>query len=206
MKHTVTFSTLLTLFRIAIVPFVVLSIITHRWNLALYLFVVGSITDMFDGAFARLFDESTFLGACLDPVADKALVLATYISLSMCGLPSYVVPNWLITFLVSKELVLLVGAYYFGIVQRTVAVRSVFWGKLAMAVQITALCWILLVLFGGQDARSIFVILNTIVLYTSLIALGAYVWEVVGGTSTLAWFTNWLSPLKKKLHFFISWL
>lgn len=75
-EKRITVSTALTLARIALVPFIVTAMIGDRWGLACALFIIAAITDALDGALARWRNEQTFLGASLDPLADKFLIVA----------------------------------------------------------------------------------------------------------------------------------
>src|SRR5437763_16644620 len=77
----------LTLFRIFLVPFMVVVLLTKYSNyLGLGIFFVAAITDYFDGYFARKYNKMTRLGALLDPIADKLLMSAAFISLVELGL------------------------------------------------------------------------------------------------------------------------
>src|ERR1041385_6791105 len=77
----------LTLFRIFLVPFLVVVLLTKYSNrLGLTIFLVAAITDFFDGYFARRMKKITRLGALLDPIADKLLMSAAFISLVELGL------------------------------------------------------------------------------------------------------------------------
>lgn len=72
----------LTLFRILFLPFIVILIIGENFTFALFLFVIGAITDFLDGYIARRYRSKTSLGMLLDPVADKLLTSSTLISLA----------------------------------------------------------------------------------------------------------------------------
>src|SRR5216684_7490617 len=74
----------LTLFRIFLVPFLVVVLLTKFSGseyVGLGIFLVAAITDFFDGFFARRYNQMTRLGALLDPIADKLLMSAAFISL-----------------------------------------------------------------------------------------------------------------------------
>jgi cardiolipin synthase len=70
---------ILTLSRIAIIPFVILAMLGGLNHLALVLFVIAGITDFFDGYLARKFKTESKWGAMLDPIADKLLVAAVLV-------------------------------------------------------------------------------------------------------------------------------
>jgi cardiolipin synthase (CMP-forming) len=96
---------LLTVLRFCLVPIVVVAIIGKQWTLAFVLFVIAGVTDAIDGFVARHFDMRTELGAYLDPLADKALLVSIYITLAISGH----IPVWLTVLVVSRD-ILIVGA------------------------------------------------------------------------------------------------
>jgi cardiolipin synthase (CMP-forming) len=96
---------LLTVLRFCLVPIVIVSIINREWMIALVIFVTAGVTDAIDGFVARHFDMRTELGAYLDPLADKALLVSIYITLASIG----VIPVWIAVLVVSRD-VMIVGA------------------------------------------------------------------------------------------------
>jgi cardiolipin synthase (CMP-forming) len=96
---------LLTVLRFFLVPIVIVSIIDKQWMFALVIFVIAGVTDAVDGFVARQFDMRTELGAYLDPLADKALLVSIYITLAVAG----IIPVWLAVLVVSRD-VMIVGA------------------------------------------------------------------------------------------------
>lgn len=92
----------LTLFRIFLVPFLVVVLLTkftNREYVGLAIFLVAALTDLFDGYYARKYDQITKLGILLDPIADKLLMSAAFISLVEIGLA----PAWMIVVIISRE-------------------------------------------------------------------------------------------------------
>jgi cardiolipin synthase (CMP-forming) len=96
---------LLTVLRFCLVPIVIVSIINREWGIALVIFVTAGVTDAVDGFIARHFDMRTELGAYLDPLADKALLVSIYITLAAIG----VIPVWIAVLVVSRD-IMIVGA------------------------------------------------------------------------------------------------
>lgn len=91
----------LSLFRIFLVPFLVVLIITKYSSLlAATVFGLAMLTDWLDGYIARTTDQITTLGKLLDPVADKLLVCAAFISL----VETNIVPAWVVVIIVGREL------------------------------------------------------------------------------------------------------
>lgn len=90
----------LTLFRIFLVPFLVVVLLTKYSNfLGIGIFLLAAITDFFDGYFARKFNQMTRLGALLDPIADKLLMSAAFISLVELGLAR----AWMVVIIIGRE-------------------------------------------------------------------------------------------------------
>ncbi|MEL6870101.1 MAG: CDP-alcohol phosphatidyltransferase family protein [Pseudomonadota bacterium] len=101
----------ISLLRIAMVPLVIASIATERYSLAAGLFFVAGFSDGIDGFLARRFGWHTELGAILDPIADKLLLIGTFIMLAWVG----IVPAWLAVAIIARDVVIMSGAiaYHF---------------------------------------------------------------------------------------------
>ncbi len=90
----------LTLFRIFLVPILVVVLLTKYSNgLGLAIFLVAAITDYFDGYFARRMKKITRLGTLLDPIADKLLMSAAFISVVELGLAR----AWMVVIIIGRE-------------------------------------------------------------------------------------------------------
>lgn len=92
------------------------------WLVSCLLFIIAGATDFFDGYYARLYHQETEFGKVLDPVADKILIFSTLLALYGFSKQS-LVPFWFIFLIVSKDFVLLLGAYFL-IVRKKYAVLS----------------------------------------------------------------------------------
>lgn len=87
------------------VPFVFWCLMTDRMQLALILFVVAGLSDALDGFLAKRFNWQTELGAYLDPVADKLLLLSVFIALGTLK----ALPLWLVIAVVSRDILIIVA-------------------------------------------------------------------------------------------------
>ena len=96
---------LLTLTRILMIPFFVIFIINKRFEWALVTFVIAGITDGIDGLLARITHQRTELGAYLDPIADKLLLFAAFITLAIIE----IIPSWLVVIIITRDVIILVG-------------------------------------------------------------------------------------------------
>ena len=97
---------LLTLLRLASVPFVVERILACDSRGALALFFLAAATDALDGLIARRFGQSSRLGAYLDPITDKIFLSATYLALAAAAR----VPWWLVALIFGRDLMIVCGA------------------------------------------------------------------------------------------------
>jgi len=95
----------LTLVRIVLVPLVVWLIIDHEMTAAFLLFLLAGFSDAADGYIAKRYGWRSELGAYLDPIADKALLVSIYVTLGLAGH----LPVWLVIAVVSRD-ILIVGA------------------------------------------------------------------------------------------------
>ncbi|TFG37559.1 MAG: CDP-diacylglycerol--glycerol-3-phosphate 3-phosphatidyltransferase [Syntrophobacterales bacterium] len=96
---------LLTLLRIILVPVIVILLMRGSFLFALILFVAAGITDCLDGFLARVLNQQTVLGAYLDPLADKALIATSFVTLSILG----IIPGWLVVIVISRDFIILFG-------------------------------------------------------------------------------------------------
>ncbi|MBI5451654.1 MAG: CDP-alcohol phosphatidyltransferase family protein [Gammaproteobacteria bacterium] len=97
---------LITLLRIAIVPSVCVAILQQSYGLALLLFGLAGISDALDGYIAKRFDLITRLGSILDPLADKLLLVSTFVTLAWMAL----LPTWLVAVVVGRDVLIVCGA------------------------------------------------------------------------------------------------
>ena len=98
----------LTILRIVLVPAFVLFVLYGRLGAALIVFIVAGITDALDGMIARLARQRTSIGAWLDPMADKLLLVTTFVVLTLPGIPlTNHLPTWLTVLVISRDVVII---------------------------------------------------------------------------------------------------
>lgn len=101
----------ITLMRLAALPFFLYAISINRFGIALVLFVAAGISDGIDGYLARRFEMRSALGAYLDPIADKLLLMSSYLFLAIPSFPAAVkIPVWLAFLVISRDVLLLTVA------------------------------------------------------------------------------------------------
>jgi cardiolipin synthase (CMP-forming) len=97
---------LITLGRLLCVPLAIWLVLSDDLGAAFWLFVAAGLSDAVDGFIAKRFDQRSRLGALLDPIADKALLVSMYVTLGVAGH----LPNWLVILVVFRD-VLIVGGF-----------------------------------------------------------------------------------------------
>ncbi|HEX2967427.1 MAG TPA: CDP-alcohol phosphatidyltransferase family protein [Syntrophorhabdaceae bacterium] len=141
---------LLSLVRILFTFFFILAVYHDRFDYALYLFVLQGLTDMLDGFLARVMKKKTELGAYLDPIADKTMLLAAFIMLSI----KEIIPLWFPATIILKDVAIAIGFFIlYRLVGHIKPVPSIF-GKLSTTLQIAMVVFILLTeIFPLSNAR-----------------------------------------------------
>jgi cardiolipin synthase len=99
----------LTLLRMALVPALVVLVLSRRFGWALAVFVLAGVSDLLDGLIARLGHQQTTLGTVLDPVADKLLLASSFVVLTWAPGLACAVPVWLSVVVLSRDLIILVS-------------------------------------------------------------------------------------------------
>jgi cardiolipin synthase (CMP-forming) len=106
--RNLTFANQLTILRIVLIPAFVLLVVDLRLGAALLVFMTAGATDALDGLIARRAGQRTSLGAWLDPMADKLLLITTFIVLTLPAIPlTNHLPLWLTVVVISRDVVIL---------------------------------------------------------------------------------------------------
>jgi cardiolipin synthase len=131
--HLLNLPNFLTLCRLASIP-VFLSLLSrqhYRW--ALYVFAGAAVTDSLDGTVARWFNSKTELGAVLDPLADKLMLVSAFVVMTMSG----DFPGWLLSVVIIRDIVIMCGyvliAFFTG---EPMPVRPSYIGKVSTFLQL----------------------------------------------------------------------
>jgi len=161
----------ITLARLCAVPAAVWLILQHRLDIAFWIFVGAGISDAVDGWLARVRDARSALGAILDPVADKALLVSVYVTLAAVG----VLPDWLAILVVFRDLLIIGGVMMLWVLGQPPAIRPLLVSKANTVLQI-ALAAIALLLAGfGLRAPWLLEALVWMVAASTLASGAAYV-------------------------------
>lgn len=141
-EKRITIPTFFTLVRIILTPVIIIAMMRGWWGCAFLFFVFACLTDVIDGLLARLLNEKTFLGACLDPVADKLLLICCFFTLAFVSTPLFSVPGWFVLFVVSKELIQVAGALFIYCAKGHLDVQPTLLGKTTTCIQMIFIMWL----------------------------------------------------------------
>lgn len=123
---------LITVGRIILVPIVVWAIIVGKFQLAFWLFVAAGVSDAVDGYLAKRLEAKSEVGAYLDPLADKALLMSIYVTLGIAGQ----LPLWIVIAVVSRDIMILGAVIVAWIVGKPLTIQPLVVSKLNTLAQI----------------------------------------------------------------------
>lgn len=157
----------MTLIRVLLIPLFVIFIINKLFGWALITFAVAGITDGIDGMIARITHKRTELGGYLDPIADKLLLIAAYVTLAIIE----ILPSWLAVIVVTRDVIILLGFLVFILLNYRPKIQPSLVSKMTTFFQIST---ILLVLMAGY--APVFKQLSSIAIY------GTTLFTIVSGS------------------------
>jgi cardiolipin synthase (CMP-forming) len=164
---------LITLARIILVPVVVWAIADGQLRLAFLLFLAAAISDGVDGFLAKRFGMKTELGAYLDPLADKVLIVSIYVTLGITG----VIPLWIVILVVSRDFMIVGAIILSWVVDRPVKIKPHLISKLNTGVQIGFACLVLASFGYAFDAEPLLTLVMALVAVLTLLSVGLYLAE-----------------------------
>ncbi len=123
---------LITLVRVILVPVVFWLLITDETQLAFILFIVAGVSDAIDGYLAKTFGWQTELGAYLDPLADKLLIVSIFLALGVDGK----LPLWLVVAVVSRDILIVIAVMLSWVLSNPVRIRPLVVSKANTVAQI----------------------------------------------------------------------
>lgn len=146
----------LTLLRLLLAPAVVYALVIGAFDAALWTFLAASLSDGVDGYIARRFHQRSHLGAVLDPLADKLLILGTVLALAWIAL----LPVWLAVLIAARDAIIIAGAVSYRVLLGTLELAPTWLGKASAFAQFTLVVLTLFNLAGYFEipppARSLF--------------------------------------------------
>jgi cardiolipin synthase len=138
----------LTVLRILLIPVFVTLLVYRKPGAALAVFALASVTDLLDGYIARARGGPTRLGAFLDPVADKLLLTAAFVTLTYLR----VIPFWVTAVVVSRDVMMVVGVLLIHVAGGKVTPRPSWLGKTSTVVQMATVLAAMLAFYFGVPA------------------------------------------------------
>ena len=174
-----TLPNILSLLRIAAVPFFLGAMISRQSLAALIVFAAAGLTDFLDGLAARSLGLRSALGAILDPAADKILMTAAYVA---CALPSLSKPNVLplalVILVVGRDVAIGLGALILRRLRAKMSFKPSLWGKVSTVLQIGLVALVLF--FNTLKVRpaTLLTVVVTLTLAATALSGGHYFWKV----------------------------
>lgn len=174
-RATVTLPNLITLGRFFLVPFVVYALLTGANTWALAGFMIAGVSDGVDGYIARRFDQRSELGAYLDPLADKLLLVSVFVVLGLRG----DLPLWLVVAAVSRDVIIMGAVMLSTVMGNPVEMKPLLVSKANTAAQIVLAALVLAKLALGLDFG----------LFLDVVTLGT---GLLTAASAAAYLVTWL--------------
>jgi cardiolipin synthase len=162
---------MITAARLLVVPLIVWLILENHLTTAFWLFVAAGISDGIDGALARSFRARTKLGGFLDPAADKALLMAVYVSLAVADL----VPNWLVYLIVIRDVLIVTGVGVLTLMKERLAMQPLAISKFNTFVQLAVAALVMAVNGPGFGQQAWIEPAVWLVAFTTAASLALYV-------------------------------
>jgi cardiolipin synthase len=120
-----TIPNLITAIRILLAPVFVIYLINSQFLAALIVFLACAVSDGLDGALARVFNQKSKLGAYMDPLADKLVLVAAFVALSIIG----ILPPWLAVTVIARDMMILLGILVLFLNRLDVIIKPSFLSK-----------------------------------------------------------------------------
>lgn len=182
---TVNIANLVTLIRLLLAPVVIWLLLDGQHGLAFALFVFAGVTDAIDGMIAKRFNQVTELGAYLDPIADKALLVSIFVTLGIMQ----ELPVWLVLLAVSRDALIVGGVLLSYTLGTPLIMNPLPVSKLNTVVQIALVAAVLAhISFPAFQPELAGVALSYMVWFTAATTLAS------GGAYILTWFRTMNAP------------
>src|ERR1700726_4814842 len=179
--HGLSIPNLITLGRILLVPVVVWGITSGEMRIAFLLFLAAGISDAIDGFLAKRFHMTSELGAYLDPLADKALIVSIYISLGIAG----ALPIFLVILVVSRDIMIVSAFMLSWLIGKPMPVRPLAVSKANTLAQILLATLVLAERGFGFDADLASELMMALVAILTLLSIAFYLAEWVRHMNSL---------------------
>lgn len=164
---------IITLFRIAMAPVLILLLKDEGYLAGLLVFVFAGLSDGLDGFIAKRFDCQTHLGAVLDPLADKLLLISSYVMLTVL----HQIPFWLLLTVAFRDLLIIGGYLVYVSLHGPVQMHPSYLSKFNTVMQISLVVVILAGRAFSVTLHPYTAVLIYIVFVTTVASGGHYLWQ-----------------------------
>ena len=172
---------IITLGRILLVPVIVWAIASNQMVIAFAIFIVAGVSDAVDGFLAKRFNMASELGALLDPLADKALLVSIYIALGTWD----VVPRWIVILVVSRDIMIVAAVIVSWLVGKPIPMKPLMVSKLNTVAQVAFAALVLGSLgFDFNPTPYNYILMGFVTVFT-LVSVSLYLVEWVRHMSTV---------------------
>ena len=172
---------IITLGRILLVPVIVWAIASNQMAIAFAIIIIAGVSDAVDGFLAKRFNMASELGALLDPLADKALLVSIYIALGTWG----AVPRWIVILVVSRDIMIVAAVIVSWLVGKPIPMKPLMVSKLNTVAQVAFAALVLGSLgFGFNPAPYDLILMGFVTVFT-LVSVSFYLVEWVRHMSTI---------------------
>ena len=182
MNFTRSVPNVVTGLRLIAVPFVVVLLLSDSLTAAFWIIVVAGISDGLDGYLAKRLDAVTRLGTYLDPLADKALLIAVFVCLAILDL----LPGWLVCLLILRDMLIVGGVLLSRVTALSIMIEPTMISKLNTFLQIFLGMWVLGQAVFGADVHYIAGSLILLVALTTLASGTLYLFRWTAGYGVTA--------------------
>jgi len=172
---------IITLIRILLVPVIVWAIASGQMKIAFGIFVIAGVSDAVDGFLAKRFNMASELGALLDPLADKALLVSIYVALGIWG----AFPRWIVILVVSRDIMIVGAVIISWLFDKPIPMKPLMVSKLNTGAQVALAALVLAALGFNFSAAPYELILMAGVTILTLLSVAFYMVEWVRHMSTI---------------------
>jgi cardiolipin synthase len=172
---------IITLGRIILVPVIVWAISSAQMEIAFSIFIIAGVSDAIDGFLAKRFNMTSELGALLDPLADKALLVSIYVALGIWG----ALPLWIVILVVSRDIMIVSAVIVSWLFDKPVPMKPLMVSKLNTVAQVALAALVLASLgFDFRPAPYDRILMGLVTILT-LVSVSLYLVEWVRHMSTI---------------------
>jgi cardiolipin synthase len=172
---------LITLGRILLVPVIVWAIASGQMAVAFILFFIAGVSDAVDGFLAKRFNMQSDIGALLDPLADKCLLVSIYVALGITA----DIPRWLVILVVSRDIIIIGAVMVSWLLDRPIPMKPLMVSKLNTVAQVLFAGLVLAALGFNFAISPVDIVLMALVTVLTLLSVGFYLVEWVRHMSDL---------------------